>query len=189
MKEEYEHKQRLGICMSRTGNKTKMKKFPNIDYVLSMVAKADTEIPGGEPPKEISPIESPIPKDPSEGPQECMNQAKNSKDYCKNMCARADEWGWGDYFWAVTIDPFIDKFKGAANKLHMCNCGCECQQCEDEKACAIAAGMSDIMVESRYRFCRWEHNSNWDQGPEDGDGNPTPMTCQQSCQSTLVVQA
>jgi len=34
MKKEYEHKQRLGICMSRTKTKTKTKssKFPNIDY-------------------------------------------------------------------------------------------------------------------------------------------------------------
>jgi len=32
MKKEYEHKQRLGICMSRTKNKTNSLKFPNIDY-------------------------------------------------------------------------------------------------------------------------------------------------------------
>lgn len=32
MKKEYEHKQRLGICMSRTKNKTNSLNFPNIDY-------------------------------------------------------------------------------------------------------------------------------------------------------------
>ena len=107
MKEEYEHKQRLGICMSRTGNKTKMKKFPNIDYVLSMVAKAD-ELPGGEPPLEQ--IDTPF-------------------DY--NGCIAGCDWefeggvGWFRRWFQFNLG------------LHMKHCKklCRCSWCGDDEAC------------------------------------------------------
>ena len=143
---------------------------------------------------DISPVSPKEPIEEEETPAEvygkCMKAAKNSKDYCKNMCQRAyDSWGLGEYFWAFTLMPFKDKFKEADKELHMCSCGCECQQCEDERLCAIELGVSDALIVTAYEQCRRKHFRGWEQGPDDDNGNPTQMTCTQACQSTLVVQA
>ena len=93
-----------------------MKKFPNIDYVLNMVAKAETEIPGEET-----------------GPWEPAKEEQDIQDtpFEYNDCIAGCDWefkggvGWFRRWFQFNLGLYMKHCK----KL------CRCSWCGDDEAC------------------------------------------------------
>ena len=123
-----------------------MKKFPNIDYVLNMMAKADTEIPGEqtgqwEPVKEEQDIQDIV---DVEDYADCIRYAEKDRlSRCIGRCL--DE----------PVDNWLLPDWATQNLYTIRNCRrqCYCASCNQQADCMRRANVNEGTVKIKLRGC------------------------------------